>query len=310
MHAEVQTSRRRSRHTVHASLTTASFIVHRSSFLTRASARGSTLLLALLVLGGFIATSFTVATIVVTQLRGVRAVDQSIVASYAAESGIEDVLYRVRREGQVEGLNGTATLPNETTWTRTVTTSAEERLLFLRRDDSAQLDIFPVSGDLGADIGVRSLLIAALDRMGVPADDTTNPLLSSWLEVTWFPWLASGQWAESAGRVLRSPSDLAAETRVDLTQHPTGEEPFAYRVRLRALESDLGTVRVRAARDATGIEIVPFPSGIRATSVGQSGPIRAALQVEFPARLPLAPAFDYVLFSECDIVKGSNVACP
>ncbi|MFH1430228.1 MAG: hypothetical protein ABIG71_01730 [Candidatus Uhrbacteria bacterium] len=270
---------------------------------------GATLLLALLILGGFVTTAVSLSGIVLAQLRNVRAIDQSTVALYAAESGIEDILYRVRKEEQYEGLDGEGTLENNSAWTRDVAEEVGERTMFLNQDIAEQVDIFPISGDFGESVEVKSLLIDALDRRigGLPGSE------HAWLEVTWVPWLQTGEWADSIGRALRGPTDLENPVVVDLWQHPSGETPFAYRVRLRALEADLGYVRIRASSDQIGSEenLVSFPSSIKAISIGRYGGSRYALQVEFPARLPLAPAFDYVLFSACDIVKGgSGAACP
>lgn len=268
-------------------------------FTFRSRPRGSTLLLSLLILGGFVATSFTIGTVVIRQLRDVRAIDQSILASYAAETAIEDLLYRVRKEGQFDNFATVGTMANGTTWERTVQTAVDERVVFLDKDEPVQLDLFPVTGEQ-LDIGVRSLRINALGAIS-----------GGWLEVMWVPWLDSGAWADSFGRTLRGPTELANPDGivVDLTQHPTGGTSIAYRVRLRALESPLGLVRIRAASDTQGNTLVPFPAGIRATAVGESHGSRFASQVEFPARLPLAPAFDYVLFSTCDIVKGGTATC-
>lgn len=267
--------------------------------------RASTLLLALLVMAGFLATALTLGTVVITQLRSVRAVDSATLASYAAESAIEDILFRVRREHMLEGFAPAGELPNGTSWTRTVVDEVPERFVHLRKDATAQLDLFPTTGAITEDIGVRSLVLTAIDRAtGLPGTE------QAWLEATWVPWLASGGWAESFGRALRSPSELAADTVVDLTQHPTGEPAYAYRVRFTALNADLGTVRVRASSDTDGDPIVPFPSGIRVVAVGEASGNRSALLAEFPARIPLSPTFDYVLFSQCDIVKGSTPSCP
>ncbi|MDO8462876.1 MAG: hypothetical protein Q7S96_01190 [bacterium] len=269
---------------------------------------GSTLLLALLVLAGFMATSFAIGSVVVNRVRAVRQVDQAIVASYAAETGVEDLLYRVRREQQLDGLDGTATLDNGASWERTVAETVDDRFLFLTEDASRQMDIFPMSGTFDATQStelVRSLVVTPIDIMaaGVPS--------SAWLEVTWVPWLRTGAWAESIGRLLLSPSDLASgDVVVNLLQHPVGEEPVGYRVRFLARSDDVGTVRVRAATDVLGETLTAFPSGIQATVRGTFAGTRHALRVEFPARLPLASTFDYVLFSECDIVKGGTVSCP
>ncbi|MDO8425627.1 MAG: hypothetical protein Q7T01_03905 [bacterium] len=270
--------------------------------------RGSTLLLALLVLAGFVATSFAVSAVIVNRVRGVRQTDQAIVASYAAETGIEDILYRVRRERQLVNLDGAGSLPGGAAWERRVVENVDDRYLYLAQDIPQQLDIFPASGafDAAADAPiVRALRVAPVDLVAGAASD------AAWLEVTWVPWLRSGEWATSIGRSLLSPSDFAGgEAIINLLQHPVGEEPVGYRIRFLARSAALGTVRVRAASDTLGNDLIAFPAGIRANVTGTFAGTRHAVRVEFPAALPLASTFDYVLFSECDIVKGGTSSCP
>ncbi len=262
--------------------------------------RASTLLLALIILGGIVATSMTIGTVVITRLRSVKAIDDSILASYAAESGVEELLYALRKEGRRTDLNGTGSLGNGATWERTVETTTRELFLTLEQDATEQLDLTATSGALET-VNVRTLLITAT----APAED-------AWLEVTWLPWLDTGTWAPTLGRVLFSPSELASQSQkmVDLRAQPSDGDPIAYRVRLRSIGGRIGNVRVRAASDALGTDVVAFPSRIRATVVGTVGTARYAARVELPAWSAATQVFDYVLFSECDIVKGGTINCP
>jgi len=260
--------------------------------------RGSTLLLALIILGGLVATSFTVGTIVVTRLRGVKAIDDSVLASYAAESAVEDLLYAIRKREQRTGLDASGTLPNGAAWERTVEATTQELFLDLTADDAQQLDLFDPSGDL-TPVSVRTLLLTA-----------ASPSPDAWLEVSWVPWLDGGTWSPAIGRVLFSPAELQSQKTVDLTSPQFGGTPVAYRVRFRSIGGNVGRVRMTAASDADGRTAVAFPSRIRATVVGAMGNARYATRVELPSSFPLAPVFDFVLFSECDIVKGGTINCP
>lgn len=259
----------------------------------------ATLLLALIILGGIVATSLTVGTVVVTRLRSVKMIDDSVLASYAAESGVEDLLHALRKEGRRADLSGEGTLSNLATWRRTVETTTRELFLVLEPDATEQLDLIVASGALEA-VAVRTLLITA-----------TAPAEGAWLEVTWLPWLDTGSWAPVLGRALFSPSELAGQSQkmVDLRSQSMDGDPLAYRVRLRSLNGRVGSVRIRAASDDLGTE-VEFPSRIRATVIGTVGASRYAAQVEIPAWSAATPVFDYVLFSECDIVKGGTIRCP
>ena len=290
-------------------------IIHDSLFLIlRRDRRGSTLLLALIILGGLVATSFTVGTAVVTRLRNTKAVDSLVLASYAAESGVEDLLYAVRRGERCDvngalgvirngacvplGVNGV--LENGATWERSIAAASRELFVTVEEQGVEQLDLLPVSGAIssGSSVGIRTLLFTAQS----PTDD-------AWLEVSWVPWLDSGA-PPAVGRVLFSPEELLSRKTVDLQAVPTGGTPIAYRIRFRGVSGRPGTLRVRAARDGDGKEEVEFPSRIRATVVGEMDSARYATRVEFLPWLPVVPVFDYVLFSECDIVKGGTINCP
>jgi hypothetical protein len=188
-----------------------------------------------------------------------------------------------------------------------VTTTVPELTLTLTREVIEQLDLFGSSGVLG-ETGIRFLEIVPIG--------TPDP--RAWLEVSWVPWLGDRQtWAPAVVHPAIGPSDFGSDGVVlDLSALPVGAgggQPVAYRVRFRALHADIGPVRVRAlrVREFDGKDpSVPFPSRIRAVVRGTFGTASSATIVEFPPRTPLAPVFDYVLFSECDIVKGDHAACP
>ncbi|MBI4433700.1 hypothetical protein HY632_02925 [Candidatus Uhrbacteria bacterium] len=260
---------------------------------------GSTLLLALLILGGLVATSVAVGAIVVTRLRTIRLMDDRMLATYAAEAGVEDLLYRVRKVSDLSGIAAERTLERGAQWQRTGRATVDELFVTIPRDAVEQLDLFEPSGALDTAVGIQAL------RLHVQRPDP-----NAWMEVTWVPWLASGSWSTAVGRVLYGPSELESERRVDLLAQPFGGAAIAYRVRIRAIAGTLGVVRVRATADRDGQQFVAFPARVQATSVGRYGPARSALRVSFPARFPLAPMFDYVVFSECDLVKGDEVRCP
>lgn len=261
--------------------------------------RGSTLLLALIILSGLVATSLTVGTIVVTRLRGVKAIDDSVLASYAAESAVEDLLYEVRKRERRTDLDASGRLPNGATWKRTVEAPAQELFLDLVGDDTQQLDLLNPSGDLTTAVDVDKLLITA----SAPSSD-------AWLEVSWVPWIRGiDAWSPVSGRTLFSSVELQeGQKTIELTAPPFGGTPVAYRVRLRSFSGSVGRVRI-TARDVNG-DTATFPSRIRAKVVGTMGSAQYATRVEFPTSFPLAPVFDYVLFSECDIVKGGTITCP
>jgi hypothetical protein len=86
----------------------------------------------------------------------------------------------------------------------------------------------------------------------------------------------------------------------------------SYRVRLRAKVCDIYNLAVSAwSADDGGGDILPIPSRISTLSSGTFGTAQQSIDVRLPRLQPLSGAFDYVIFSQCSILKGvSGAPCP
>ena len=85
---------------------------------------GSLLLMSILILSSIITAASTMGTITLQNLRLGIAVDNGLVALYAAESGVEDALYEIRKnETAAAALLANGTLANNASWARTITTT-------------------------------------------------------------------------------------------------------------------------------------------------------------------------------------------
>ena len=88
--------------------------------------KGVSLLLMTLILSVVIVISTGLSSIIITELKISTDVDKSARAYYAAESGMEEALYKLRKEQQPpETLNGTGTLGNGASFVYTVSVDAE-----------------------------------------------------------------------------------------------------------------------------------------------------------------------------------------
>jgi hypothetical protein len=79
----------------------------------------------------------------------------------------------------------------------------------------------------------------------------------------------------------------------------------AYRVRLRAKTCDISNLAVSAysADNAAG-SLVPIPSQLDVQSIGTFSTARQALEIKLPRLQPLSGAFDFVIFSQCSLLKS------
>jgi hypothetical protein len=260
--------------------------------------RGSTLLLAIIVLSAMFAIGTGFSYLVLDRLRDAQRVDQLSMAVYAAESGVEEFLYQQRHDSGETELSRQRDLTNGASWALMQQQSLDEGVYSIQKDGSEQIDLFPIN------TGSGPINISALRFHSLASDP------GAWLEITWIPWFASGEWSPVSERSIVSPSDLTSGVLVPLLVRQIVTRPTGYRVRLRAIGGNLNDVRVRATADVQGAISVPMPTRQRAVIVGQMGNASYAMAVEFPERPALAPIFDFVLFSECDIVKGEEVQCP
>ncbi|MFH1098523.1 MAG: hypothetical protein V1723_01180 [Candidatus Uhrbacteria bacterium] len=281
------------------------FLVLCSSFCGKR--RGSTLLLAILILGGLVATATITGAIVIRGLRAAADIDRALIAAYAAESGVERFLYAVRQEGKIseEELKSSGVLAGElkngARWEPTALRASVDDLVFsIPQDDVEQIDLFSLSGTFD-DVGVNELRVSR-----VSAEERTE---DAWLEVSWSPWLSADEWVPPPERRLIGPSELnEPNSLIVIPLHRSFvDRSFSIaplRVRFRALHGDLPPLRVWGVR--TDGTVAPLPTRLHVTVRGIMGNATSALAVELPPRAPLTPVFDFVLFSECDIVKGGT----
>ena len=91
---------------------------------------------------------------------------------------------------------------------------------------------------------------------------------------------------------------------------PTADPGRLYRLRLVAKKSAMQNVQIRAY-DSGGASLPGgLPGRIRIDAEGSFDNVKQKLTVTLPREIPLAGIFDFVLFSECSLVKGGAISCP
>ncbi len=279
-----------------------------------ARSRGNVLLMALLVMSGVLIVGASLGTISLLSLRQARAIDDSVVAFGAAESGAEQTLYQIRRAGTPSAtlaanprddsspaLSGVP-MGNGSSWSRSL--AANETTVFASIPKEKTYEVVLWDPDApSSPAGVESLAFSWNDACGG----------TSGLEVLTAGWdpAASGSFAPIVAFHGDSPAltFLHAATRVIDNDFASGK---AYRVRLRAKTCDITDLAISAYRadNATGGQ-VPIPSRISIGATGTYHASRQALELRLPRLQPLSGAFDFVIFSQCSLLKGvTGTPCP
>ncbi|MBU1039448.1 hypothetical protein KKC17_04485 [Patescibacteria group bacterium] len=263
---------------------------------------GMVLLLSLLVLAGVLVTSLTVGSLVLRQLRVSVVSDQSQAAYYAAESGLEQGLYLWRLEQKkgadlvVSQSSSVVLAGNQATWWRSSVLSESSEIITLKKNDSRQIDLFNPEDSLDSAVKAQSIKLSW--------DNNVNSCPgagSEWLEVGWSAWLGAATLDYDVERRYFSSSQASG---VVINLDPSFVN---YRLRLRALYSDVCDLTVQAFRQPNGVgEIYELPGRVIVTSVGRLANTQQSLSVTLPALPPQAAVFDYAIFSQCSIFKGTG----
>ena len=274
---------------------------------------GTVLLMALLVMSGVLIVGASLGTISILNLRQARVIDDAVIAFGAAESGAESTLYQIRRVGtpsQTLSANPNDTssavysgvpMGNGSRWSRTLTASETTIFTSIPKDKSYEVVLWNPEAP-SSPAGLESLTFSWDDDCGG----------TSGLEVLSAGWdpAAVGGFAPIVAFHGDSPAltFLRATPRVVDNDFTSGK---AYRVRLRAKTCDISNLAVSAySADNAGGSQVPIPSQIAVESTGTYGTARQAMELKLPRLQPLSGAFDFVIFSQCSLLKGvTGIPC-
>jgi len=280
--------------------------------------KGLVLLYALLVISFLTAIAITVSIIVVNELKQTIGATDATVAYYAAESGIERGLYTVKRRRsdakvsigdavmEIQGFGETmdeSEAHYSTSGTKTGTSQIFHETVL--KNDFTQVDYYDAESPLNPDPErqVRSLVII---------NEGDDP--ETWAEVSWTAWDTNGQLGTSErARVVIGPTDLSNGWTISALDVFSGTfEPVGYGVRIKPLFGDLSdlTVTPYNQEGANPPIVEDLPSQVEIKSIGTLGTFKQALTARVPWKLPLFGLYDYVLFSEGDIIKEVVLSQP
>jgi hypothetical protein len=282
---------------------------------------GSTLIMALLLISVMIGGAMVLNTIIVREVQQSRLVNQSIQANYIAESGMERALYQLRKKEAViscgqsgecldsgycsdnaevpcvsQGEGSLGQLPNE--WNININLE-DEVVVKLKKGESFQIDLFDasqVSGSSIDEVGVES----QPDQLTLYGELTnvTNILGVNVVNCDNQPPVIKG--------IFQTPALLAGLDGYNIL----GECSYIFRVS-NPLDSFTPEVlvglktykKVFDSQSQLISEQTPLPSRLRIKSQARFGDSLQSNEVSTPIRPPVSGLYDFVLFSEQEVIK-------
>ena len=259
--------------------------------------KGSTILMMLLIIGTVTPISLFVSRIILNDLLTSRNIDSSALAYYASESGIEKSLYAIRKDDYgVEYLKSSSSynsgsLENNSTWyldlNKCVGSKSEININEIKKEKSYQVDLYNPDDSLTSQ-SIRSIRI---EWDGDPA---------SKLEVTWSSW-KNGNFAANTDKRFFGNTESPVIINLSTIENNAAN---IYRLRLKALYNNLNNINLKAYSLDDGLgEQTNIPSIITLKSIGEFSNNKQAVQVEMSRRSPVSGIWDFVIFSQQDIVK-------
>lgn len=287
---------------------------------------GQILAYTLLVVSLITAIAIAMSIIVMNEIRLTGSARDATLAYYAAESGIERGLYTVK----LMRADGTSTLNDAITELQSYTdvslsendaeytdegssvmsTVVEHRVI--REEDFLQVDYYDLNDPLVASADEVVTVDIQNGTVGNNPDDAT------WAEVSWTAWDSSGELltSTSAKKVLgHSDLEIDVLTERGWQQSLAGafspSDPVGYRLRVKPLFGDLTDFSL-VPRKAGGSQLGAgdLPTQIQIKSVGTRGKFKQSLTATIPWKVPLFGLYDYVLYSEGDILKDIILSSP
>ena len=254
--------------------------------------RGNVLLLALFAMSSILLGGMAASTLVLREIRASRSADASQIAYYAAESGNERALYEIRKLGvSPRELNAEASLENGASYHREIIQEPAPIFTNIPKDGIYELVLYDPTASSPSG-GVTQLVIDWDAACGA----------ASVMEITSVAFDPAVGWTPSITKFR-----YANDGPVTYTLSNPGSN--AARVRLKTERCDAVNVRIDAL-DASN-QPVAFPDRVAIVSTGEYAGTRQASQIVAPTVTSLSGLFDFVLFSECEIVKGgAPPVCP
>lgn len=236
---------------------------------------------------------FALSTSVIQQIDFSQNIDNATLAYYGAESSMEQALYDARKLNIIH-LQDSGEFSNNVTWKRTIDPTQEfMQFKKIPKNTFVQVDLF--DADDPSCSSVETTRIACdWESMNLEweGDGTVELTITSWVADSVIDYNPE-QYTE-----VRY---ISATTPWILNDLESGKN---YRLKIKSLLDDISlvTLTLYAEDNAIG-DIVSIPNFLTIYGEGSYRHNKQALTVKIPRKVPLSSLYDYVIFSEDDIVK-------
>jgi hypothetical protein len=237
-----------------------------------------------------------IGTVVLDGSRRALETDRSVSAYYMADSGIERQLYEVRKVGTptADLANVSSTYPNGNSWKFAGEYAAETEKIIPQITTSTfeVVDLF--DPDNVGPVGIDAVQLDFSNGPDCGGGNTT-------LEVGYAEWNLQAD-------IIPQYFTLARYTPAGTTYNIPLNTDRSYRLRFRAIGCSVSELHVRPY--ASGIPKT-FPGDLTLAAEGTVGPSTQKIAVTMPKLDVLSGLFNFVVFSECTLVKGATTpVCP
>ena len=256
--------------------------------------KGSALLHTLLILSIVVSASFGTYFVLNRQISQTTDFAQGVRAFYAAESGAEQLLYEVRKQGKGVGtVTASRDLSNNTAWKSSGETGLSDFVLSLTKDEVFELSLYDPNNQ-ATHININSLQFTQLK---VP------------LEITIIAWNINDPVVYGLEKVLVEGVSYTLDlTNIQFNGAVIKDVNHSfrnYRVRLRALDG------VNSFRVVSSPDKVPYMTRVKTTGESPKASERQsnqAIEMIFSNTPSVPSLFDFVMFSQGPIIKpdGAN----
>jgi len=286
--------------------------------------QGSILLLAMLIMTGSLVTGLAIGNIIISEVRQSRNIDDAITAYYLAESGLEQSVYLYRKDNATFNLNIDSINPGDPAPTNPSDCYFDAVNLsgncnaYTQESPSTSLTILPNSvqqvnffnEDLTTGYPIESIEIDWLDAN---ADNAIEP----WLEMEVIELTSNFLTASNYPVIFVQKCGAGPVcTPIDSSTYSVAANYFDpnqnYIIRLRALY-DTVKVTVTAYDGISGTGSITATKAVDIFTTGEFRTSQQSLKATLATGVTTTKPFvDFVLFSECDLVKGIGLSssCP
>lgn len=246
--------------------------------------------MALLLMATVVITGIGLGHVILTELQQSVLTDQSILSYYAAETGLESTLYKLRNLNYaVADLPLAGNLDNGAAWQMQYAFTRPDVTVDIAENQTYQLDIFDPD-DLSWAPGVEAL------RFVWEGSGNLEIAYISWIPAPSITWPEEDYYVES-------PVSFVAPA----VYYTNIDGMHGYRIRLKAIDGDIENLNITG----WSTDVIPpppgtqepLPSHITFNSTGYLGRARQAISASIPRFNQLSGIFDFVLFSEAEVSK-------